>query len=173
VNNPGLTKAMNPLISANVELHHGTMHVKPSETGHPLPMHQDWPFYKHRDGRFLDVIVTSRPTYASAVELNTVADGRIYTADQALKLAVIDAIDYLSAAIDNVMLAADVSDADVVTYIRGKSRDTNIYSQLLSPSGLQINMINLDAGALFGGGSDRILLSMAAGKLKDIKWLNR
>lgn len=35
--------------------------------------------------------------------------------------------------------------------IRGKSRDTNIYSQRLSPSGPHIDMINLDAGALFGG----------------------
>ena len=25
-----------------VELHHSTLHVKPPETGHPFPMHQDW-----------------------------------------------------------------------------------------------------------------------------------
>lgn len=40
-----------------VELHHSTMHVKPSETGHPFPMHQDWAFYKHQDHRFVDVLV--------------------------------------------------------------------------------------------------------------------
>ena len=40
-----------------VELHHSTMHVKPPETGHPFPMHQDWAFYKHNDHRFVDVLV--------------------------------------------------------------------------------------------------------------------
>ncbi len=40
-----------------VELHHSTMHVKPPETGHPFPMHQDWWFYKHQDNRFVDVLV--------------------------------------------------------------------------------------------------------------------
>src|SRR5581483_10652493 len=40
-----------------VELHHSTLHVKPAETGHPFPMHQDWAFYKHADGRYVDVLV--------------------------------------------------------------------------------------------------------------------
>lgn len=40
-----------------VELHHSTMHVKPPETGHPFPMHQDWAFYQHADGRYVDALV--------------------------------------------------------------------------------------------------------------------
>jgi ectoine hydroxylase-related dioxygenase (phytanoyl-CoA dioxygenase family) len=40
-----------------VELHHSTLHVKPPETGHPFPMHQDWAFYKHADDRYVDVLV--------------------------------------------------------------------------------------------------------------------
>ena len=40
-----------------VELHHSTLHVKPPETGHPFPMHQDWAFYKHDDDRYVDVLV--------------------------------------------------------------------------------------------------------------------
>jgi phytanoyl-CoA hydroxylase len=40
-----------------VEFHHSTLHVKPPETGHPFPMHQDWAFYKHVDNRYLDVLV--------------------------------------------------------------------------------------------------------------------
>ncbi len=40
-----------------VELHHSTLHVKPPETGHPFPMHQDWAFYKHADERYVDVLV--------------------------------------------------------------------------------------------------------------------
>jgi len=40
-----------------VELHHSTMHVKPTETGHPFPMHQDNAFYEHVDDRYVDVLV--------------------------------------------------------------------------------------------------------------------
>jgi len=57
VTNPRLTEAMSDLLGPNVELHHSTMHVKPSETGHPFPMHQDWAFYQHADGRYVDVLV--------------------------------------------------------------------------------------------------------------------
>lgn len=57
VTNPDLTAAMADLIGPDVELHHSTMHVKPPQTGHPFPMHQDWAFYKHADGRYVDVLV--------------------------------------------------------------------------------------------------------------------
>lgn len=57
VTNPKLVGAMVDLLGPNVELHHSTMHVKPPETGHPFPMHQDWAFYQHADGRYVDVLV--------------------------------------------------------------------------------------------------------------------
>jgi phytanoyl-CoA hydroxylase len=63
VTKPSLCGAMADLIggpggpSDVVELHHSTLHVKPPETGHPFPMHQDWAFYKHADGRYADVLV--------------------------------------------------------------------------------------------------------------------
>ncbi len=57
VTNPRLTGAMADLLGPNVELHHSTMHVKPPETGHPFPMHQDWAFYQHADGRYVDCLV--------------------------------------------------------------------------------------------------------------------
>jgi phytanoyl-CoA hydroxylase len=52
-----LTKAMSDLLGPDVELHHSTLHIKPPQTGHPFPMHQDNPFYEHSDGRFVDVLV--------------------------------------------------------------------------------------------------------------------
>src|SRR5689334_9601768 len=53
-----LAAAMADLLDGGpVELHHSTLHVKPPETGHPFPMHQDWAFYKHNDGRYVDVLV--------------------------------------------------------------------------------------------------------------------
>src|SRR3954467_11078367 len=53
-----LAGAMADLLDGGpVELHHSTLHVKPPETGHPFPMHQDWAFYKHPDNRYVDVLV--------------------------------------------------------------------------------------------------------------------
>ncbi|MCZ6634134.1 MAG: phytanoyl-CoA dioxygenase family protein [bacterium] len=57
VTHPRLAGAMADLIGPNVELHHTTLHVKPPETGHPFPMHQDWAFYKHVDGRYIDCLI--------------------------------------------------------------------------------------------------------------------
>lgn len=57
VTHPVLTGAMADLLGPNVELHHTTLHAKPPETGHPFPMHQDWAFYEHEDGRYVDCLV--------------------------------------------------------------------------------------------------------------------
>ncbi len=58
VTNRKLAGAMADLLDGGpVELHHSTLHVKPPETGHPFPMHQDWAFYKHMDNRYADVLV--------------------------------------------------------------------------------------------------------------------
>src|ERR1041385_8420889 len=42
---PVLVEALESLLGPEVEFHHTTMHVKPPETGHPFPMHQDHAFY--------------------------------------------------------------------------------------------------------------------------------
>lgn len=52
-----LVSALADLLGPNVELHHSTMHIKPPQTGHPFPMHQDNPFYHHSNGRYIDVLV--------------------------------------------------------------------------------------------------------------------
>jgi phytanoyl-CoA hydroxylase len=57
VTHPRLVDAMSDLLGPNVELHHSTMHIKPPQTGHPFPMHQDNPFYHHSNGQYIDVLV--------------------------------------------------------------------------------------------------------------------
>ncbi|MDA0322243.1 MAG: phytanoyl-CoA dioxygenase family protein [Verrucomicrobia bacterium] len=57
VTNPRLVGAMVDLLGEDVELHHSTMHVKPPETGHPFPVHQDNAFYGHSDNRYIDCLV--------------------------------------------------------------------------------------------------------------------
>ena len=63
VTHPRLTEAVSDLLGPDVELHHSTLHVKPPETGHPFPMHQDDPFYPHTDGRYVDVLVHLDDTF--------------------------------------------------------------------------------------------------------------
>jgi phytanoyl-CoA hydroxylase len=57
VTNKKLAEAVSQIIGPNVELHHCTMHIKPPQTGHPFPMHQDYPFYEHTNGQFIDALV--------------------------------------------------------------------------------------------------------------------
>jgi len=57
VTQDALTEAMADLIGPNVELHHTTLHIKPPETGHPFPLHQDNAFYEHVNDKYIDVLV--------------------------------------------------------------------------------------------------------------------
>ena len=52
-----LAEAMHDILGSDVELHHSTLHIKPPEAGHPFPMHQDYPFYEHTNGSYVDVLV--------------------------------------------------------------------------------------------------------------------
>jgi phytanoyl-CoA hydroxylase len=63
VTHPRLTEAMSDLLGPNVELHHSTLHIKPPQTGHPFPMHQDNPFYEHENGNYVDVLVHLDDTF--------------------------------------------------------------------------------------------------------------
>ena len=80
VTNPGLCDAMAALLGPRAELHHSTMHVKPPETGHPFPMHQDWAFYKHRDGRYVDLLVHLDDTSVTKTVKSASLMGRIRAA---------------------------------------------------------------------------------------------
>jgi phytanoyl-CoA hydroxylase len=57
VTHPCMAEIMSDLLGPNVSLHHSTMHIKPPQTGHPFPMHQDNPFYEHENGNYVDVLV--------------------------------------------------------------------------------------------------------------------
>ncbi|MCY3797701.1 MAG: phytanoyl-CoA dioxygenase family protein [Chloroflexi bacterium] len=73
VTNPKLAKCLSQLLDSSVELHHTTMHIKPPQTGHPFPMHQDSPFYEHSDGRFLDTLVHLDDTFHENGEIRFLA----------------------------------------------------------------------------------------------------
>jgi phytanoyl-CoA hydroxylase len=55
--NRRLVAAIADLIGPEVEFHHTTLHAKGPEFGTPFPMHQDYPFYEHADGRYIDALL--------------------------------------------------------------------------------------------------------------------
>lgn len=50
---PNMVKALNGIIGPNVQLHHSKMLVKPPSNGAAFPMHQDYPYFPHRDHSML------------------------------------------------------------------------------------------------------------------------
>lgn len=73
VTNAKLATAISELLESSVELHHTTMHIKPPQTGHPFPMHQDYPFYEHANGRYIDALVHLDDTFHENGEIRFMA----------------------------------------------------------------------------------------------------
>jgi len=68
-----LVDVVGDILGPNVELHHSTLHIKPPQSGHPFPMHQDSPFYFHSDGRYVDVLVHLDDTFHENGEIRFLA----------------------------------------------------------------------------------------------------
>jgi protease-4 len=90
------------------------------------------------NGRFIDVIVEGRKPLPreSVVKL---ADGRIYTAGQALDLKLIDRVGYLDNAIEGVKTSLNLQKASIVVYHRAGSYKGSIYSE----SGGNTTVVNI------------------------------
>jgi protease-4 len=97
--------------------------------------------------RFLSVVKEGRPNL-SPEEIRKLADGRIYSGEQAKALGMVDAIGYLDDAIDLAKNQAGLSEARIVTYRRAGEYRNNIYSRLLGGAG---GWANLDLGTLVRG----------------------
>jgi protease-4 len=86
-------------------------------------------------GRFLEVIHEKRKDALSLEEIRDLADGRVYTAAQALKLKLIDEVGYFDEALARVMSQAGIGSARVVAYSYYPKRQSNLYaSKLEKPS---------------------------------------
>jgi hypothetical protein len=73
VTHPKLSEAIGDILGPNVELHHSTLHIKPPQSGHPFPMHQDNPFYGHTNGQYVDVLVHLDDTFHENGEIRFLA----------------------------------------------------------------------------------------------------
>jgi protease-4 len=77
---------------------------------------------------FLSVIEQGRPGIARS-ELKAIADGRVFTAQQALNAKLIDEIAYLDTTVEMVKKQTGLEAARLVTYHRPEAYKNNIYSQ--------------------------------------------
>ena len=77
---------------------------------------------------FLEVVARGRKGKVPAADLRTIADGRIYTAPQALKLGLIDAIGYFDDAFGKAKDLASLKSAKLVSYTYFPKSKSNIYA---------------------------------------------
>lgn len=80
---------------------------------------------------FLDVISRNREDKISREKLTEIADGRVYTAQQALRLSLIDAIGYFDDAFERALSLAGIQNAKLVGYTYYPKIKTDIYASRL------------------------------------------
>lgn len=97
--------------------------------------------------RFMTVVKESRLTVGDeAVE--EIADGRVFSAERALEIKLIDSIGYMDDAVELAKKEAGVEEARIVTYARPSSYRANIYSRSDIALPQSINLVNIDAGGI-------------------------
>lgn len=98
--------------------------------------------------RFLDVIMARKNNRLERKELEKLADGRVYTAEQALAAKLIDRTEYLDDTINEMKKALGIKEARVVSYYRPGSYRGSIYSGSDTDAASGVNLININAGGL-------------------------
>ena len=104
-------------------------------------------------GRFVGLIAQSRKM--SEDRVRGFADGRVYTADQALKLGLVDRVGYLEDVVALAKERAGLDEAKVIMYHRPKEYRANIYSLTPPPSTAESTLAQFVAA--LGGGGPRFL----------------
>lgn len=84
---------------------------------------------------FIQAVIAGRGDNLSETKLRHLADGRIYTAPQALDAGLIDRIGYFSDALSETCELAGIAEAGVVAYSYYPKSTTNIYATRLEGSG--------------------------------------
>jgi protease IV len=106
--------------------------------------------------RFLTVVQEGRPQL-SADQIKKLADGRIYSGEQAKEAGLVDDIGYLDEAIERAKKNAGFTEARIVTYRRHGEYQNNIYSRVLSGGSGLTSLANLDLLSLVRGGSPQFM----------------
>jgi protease-4 len=104
-------------------------------------------------GRFVRLIAGSRRLPEGRVR--ELADGRIYTAEQALALGLVDQVGYLDQALARARQAAGLEEARVIVYRRPREYRATLYSTAPGPPALETAAAHLSA--LLGGWGPRFM----------------
>lgn len=105
--------------------------------------------------RFLNIVQEGRVNLQME-QIKRLADGRIYTGEQAKAAGLIDEIGYLEDAIAVAKKKAGLTDARIVTYTRPGEYSNNVYSKLLAPNGL-VRLADLDLMSFVRGGTPQFM----------------
>jgi len=97
--------------------------------------------------RFVDVVYAGRKPRLSKEDVERLADGRIFTAEQALEVRLVDRIGYLDDAVEEMKDFLKLEEAKVVTYYRPGSYKGTIYSGPATPY-QEINLIAINGDFL-------------------------
>jgi len=112
----------------------------------------------HRDRRLRRqpcVVQDGRPQLPMD-QIKKLADGRIYTGDQAKASGLVDDIGYLEDAVELAKKKAGLTEARVVTYRRPGEYSNNVYSKLMTPGPLA-SLGSLDLLSFVRGGSPQFM----------------
>ncbi|OLB03962.1 MAG: signal peptidase [Nitrospirae bacterium 13_2_20CM_62_7] len=106
--------------------------------------------------RFLSVIQEGRRNLTPE-EIRKLADGRIYSGEQAKALGLVDSVGYLDDAIELAKRQAGLTDARVVVYRRPGEYRNNIYSRVLEGGSGWTALSGLDLMAIVRGGTPQFM----------------
>lgn len=99
--------------------------------------------------QFVDVVAAGRPKLSRS-DVEKLADGRVYNAQQALEAGLIDRIGTLTEAIDVAKKRAGITAAHTVIYHRPLDWTPNIYARGPNPPATQnINLFNINLPAVW------------------------
>jgi len=105
--------------------------------------------------RFIAVVAEGRPNL-TIEKIRELADGRIYTANQAKKLGLIDEIGDLEDAIDEAKNLARIRDAGVILYTTSDRPEQNIFSQTeVNAPNINVGLTGLDMSELMDASRPR------------------
>ena len=98
--------------------------------------------------RFLDVILARSGAPLTRPELEKLADGRVFTAEQALAARLIDRVEYLDDVIAAMKNKLNLKEVKIVSYYRAGSYRGTIYSGSHVDAPQMVNLININADSL-------------------------
>lgn len=106
--------------------------------------------------RFIDVVDAGRPGLNKA-QVRRLADGRVYTASQALEAGLIDRIATMRETLQIAKERAGLKKMRVVTYHRPANYRPNYYASTPQRMQSDINLIHLDVGSLLDRTAPRFM----------------